>query len=163
MTDDLQEKFTVRPSGRHLLTIGRELIQDNYAAIVELVKNAYDADASVVTVFFEGNDDGSFSICITDDGHGMNRATVVNKWLVPSTDDKKLRKNSPRGRRMQGRKGIGRYAAAILGHDMLLRTTMASVTTTVYVEWANFERAKYLDEVEAVSYTHLTLPTILLV
>ena len=37
--------YKIRPAGRHLLTIGRDLIQDNYAAVIELVKNAYDADS----------------------------------------------------------------------------------------------------------------------
>ena len=35
----------IRPAGRLVLTIGRDLIQDSYAAVVELVKNAYDADS----------------------------------------------------------------------------------------------------------------------
>ena len=37
--------YTIRPAGRHILTIGRDLIQDPYAAVIELVKNAYDADS----------------------------------------------------------------------------------------------------------------------
>ena len=43
-------EFTFKSAGRHLLTIGRDLIKDAYGAIVELVKNAYDADASSVTI-----------------------------------------------------------------------------------------------------------------
>lgn len=42
--------FKIRPAGRHILTIGRDLIQDNYAAILELVKNAYDADSPDVRI-----------------------------------------------------------------------------------------------------------------
>ena len=38
--------YEIRPAGRHVLTIGGDLIQDQYAAIVELVKNCYDADSS---------------------------------------------------------------------------------------------------------------------
>ena len=41
----------IRPAGRHVLTIGEELIQDEYAAIVELVKNCYDADSPDATFF----------------------------------------------------------------------------------------------------------------
>ena len=37
--------YEIRPAGRHVLTIGEDLIQDQYAAIVELVKNCYDADS----------------------------------------------------------------------------------------------------------------------
>ena len=45
--------YKIRPAGRHILTIGRDLIQDNYAAVVELVKNAYDADSPHVDVEFK--------------------------------------------------------------------------------------------------------------
>ena len=49
-----QEIATIRPSGRHLLTIGSDLIKDDYTAIIELVKNAYDADAENVTISITG-------------------------------------------------------------------------------------------------------------
>ena len=105
--------YKIRPAGRHLLTIGRDLIQDNYAAIIELVKNAYDADSPDVEISFQArNDLKGYIIEIKDHGHGMPLDTIINKWLVPSTGDKLNRKISPRGRIMQGRKGIGRYAAS---------------------------------------------------
>ena len=49
---------------------------------------------------------------------------------------------------MQGRKGVGRYAASILGDDLLLETVIDDEKTTVYIEWSSFEKAQYLDEVE---------------
>lgn len=140
--------YRIRPSGRHILTIGRDLIQDNNAAVIELIKNAYDADASQVTVVFSGSQDG-YTIIISDDGHGMSRDVVLNKWMIPSTNDKFERRKSPMGRVMQGRKGIGRYAASILGKDLLLETvTENGEKTTAYFEWQNFEEAKFLDDVE---------------
>ena len=108
--------FKLRPAGRHVLAIGRELIKDNYSAVMELVKNAYDADSESVQMLFElDHINKEIKIVIKDFGHGMDRDTVLNKWLIPSTDDKLKRKKSPKGRTMQGRKGLGRYAAAILG------------------------------------------------
>ena len=150
------ETYTIRPAGRHVLTIGRELIQDQYAAIVELVKNAYDADSPDVNIDFvssEGNT--GYAVTISDRGHGMSRDTVINKWMVPSTDDKLHRKKSQSGKRiMQGRKGIGRYAASILGSDLLLETTTSEgKKTTVYLIWKNFETAQYLDDVEVLIET----------
>lgn len=59
--------YKIRPAGRHILTIGRDLIQDPYAAIVELVKNAYDADASKVTVEFNNICDKKFQVIVSDD------------------------------------------------------------------------------------------------
>lgn len=161
--------FKIRPAGRHILTIGRDLIQDPYAAVVELVKNAYDADANKVTISFikyvtskEALPDGSekenygIKISIEDDGHGMTRSVVTDKWMVPSTDDKKIRKISPKGRIMQGRKGIGRYASGILGDDLLLETVANGKKTTVLVNWADFEKAEYLSDVDILIETKKT-------
>ncbi len=148
------ESYSIRPAGRHILTIGRDLIQDRYAAIVELVKNAYDADSPDVTITFKAEADRQkYEIIIEDHGHGMSRDTVINQWMVPSTDDKLKRKKSPGGRTMQGRKGVGRYAASILGDNLLLETVANNLKTIAYVEWAEFEKAQYLDEVEILIET----------
>lgn len=156
MNNNMSEiKYHIRPAARHILTIGRDLIKDSYAALVELVKNAYDADASTVKIIFSTYLDSSsknnrknLRIKVVDDGHGMDFETVTTKWLVPSTDDKLIRRSSPGGRRMQGRKGIGRYAAAILGDQMELDTVSNNVRTTMKVNWNDFLKVKYLDEVE---------------
>ncbi|UIA99801.1 ATP-binding protein [Desulfovibrio desulfuricans] len=147
--------YKIRPAGRHILTIGRDLVQDGYAAIVELVKNAYDADSPDVQITFQAKPDHSgYSIVIADHGHGMTRDTVVHKWMVPSTRDKLDRRESPFGRVMQGRKGIGRYAASILGTDLLIETiTPQGEKTTLLVEWSAFESATYLDDVEILIET----------
>lgn len=72
--------YRIRPAGRHILTIGRDLIQDCHAAVVELVKNAYDADSPDVNIKFRAKPDrNSYAIIITDHGHGMSRDTVINK------------------------------------------------------------------------------------
>ena len=149
--------YKIRPAGRHILTIGRDLIQDNYAAVFELVKNAYDADSPDVDIAFEAFPDCSgYSIIISDHGHGMSRNDVINKWLVPSTQDKVKRHYSPSGRTLQGSKGVGRYAASILGTDLLLETvTNAGEKTIVYVEWNSFETALYLDDVEILLETEV--------
>ena len=142
--------YKIKPAGRHILTIGRDLIQDNYAAVVELVKNAYDADSPDVLIEFKVSPlHSGYSIVISDHGHGMSRDDVVNKWMVPSTEDKFERRKSPSGRTMQGSKGVGRYAASILGTELLLETvSVAGEKTTVHFAWKDFESAKYLDDVE---------------
>ena len=149
------DTHTIRPAGRHILTIGRDLIQDSYAAVIELVKNAYDADSPDVEIEFRASlNDERICIAISDHGHGMSRDTVVNKWMVPSTPDKLDRIESPAGRTMQGRKGIGRYAATLLGSDLLLETvTVDGEKTTLCVQWEDFENAKYLNDVEVLIET----------
>lgn len=156
MTD--QDVFKIRPAGRHILTIGKDLIQDPYAAVVELVKNAFDADSEFVKVDFIADSEAmEYRITISDGGHGMARNDVVSRWLVPSTNDKLKRKVSPNGRILQGRKGVGRFAASILGDDLLMETTTRDgETTSVYVEWQTFEYSNFLDEVELLIETRKT-------
>jgi len=160
ISDKIKDGYhKIRPAGRHIITIGRDLIKDRYAAIVELVKNAYDADSSYCKISLlpftkDILSDGKkiaqrgIRVEIKDEGHGMDYETVVDKWMVPSTDDKLIRKISPDGRLMQGRKGVGRYAASMLGDDLVLETIdVAGNLTTLYLLWSDFKAAKYLEDV----------------
>ena len=146
----MKEKFAFRPSARLIRTIGDKIIKDVYAAVIELIKNAYDADANNVELkFIDLVNPEKAKIIIEDDGHGMDYKTVVNKWMVPATGDKLARRESPGGRYMQGRKGIGRFATSILGNTLLMETTEKSgITTTVLIDWSFFSAEKYLDEIE---------------
>lgn len=150
--------FNLRPAGRHVLAIGRELIKDPYSAVMELVKNSYDADSKDVSLKFElDHVRKTVRIDISDNGHGMSREVILTKWLIPSTNDKLKRKTSPKGRVMQGRKGLGRYAAAILGNNIKLRTISPSgEQTCIDVDWNDFEQAEFLDEVNIEVRTEST-------
>ena len=87
--------YKIRPAGRHIITIGRDLIKDKYAAIIELVKNAYDADSPTCVVsllpfqktIIENGEEKitkGIKVIVKDKGHGMNFETVTDKWMVPS-------------------------------------------------------------------------------
>lgn len=143
-----EASYTIRPAGRHVLTIGEELIQDQCAALVELVKNAYDADSRDVNIaIIKNNDD--ITISVIDHGHGMSSRDIAEKWLVPSTENKKNNRKSPSGRIMQGRKGIGRYAASILGNSFVMKTSTADgIENTVSINWSEFAEVQYLDQVK---------------
>jgi signal transduction histidine kinase len=136
-----------RPSARLVCTIGEDIIKDMHAAIVEMVKNAYDADATKVLICLSSIENRSIHIQISDNGHGMSAEVVKDKWLVPSTSDKFIRKYSPKGRIMQGRKGIGRFAAAILGEELILETKSNGMKTHLSIDWNDFTEDKYLDEI----------------
>ena len=151
MSDDVTYK--IRPAARLIHTIGSDLIGDSYAALVELVKNSYDADATEVDILFkyaEIEKENALFISIRDNGHGMNFDTVVNKWLVPATDDKLKRKVSKNGTRtLQGRKGIGRFAASILGQEMTLSTVDENgEKTETVIDWRIFKTDDYLENIE---------------
>ena len=81
-------KSYFEPTGRLIMSIGKDLIKDLPAAIVELVKNSYDADASYVKITYLKNEN-ELKIVVEDDGHGMSQDTVLNAWMVPSTDYKR--------------------------------------------------------------------------
>ncbi|EAQ49766.1 MULTISPECIES: sensor histidine kinase [Leeuwenhoekiella] len=151
MSDDLTYK--IRPAARLIHTIGSDLIGDSYAALVELVKNSYDADATKVDIVFkytEIDNEQALIISIKDDGHGMDFDTVINKWLVPATNDKLKRKVSKNGSRtLQGRKGIGRFAASILGQEMTLSTVDANgEKSEAVIDWRIFKTDEFLENIE---------------
>jgi signal transduction histidine kinase len=151
MSDDLTYK--IRPAARLIHTIGSDLIGDSYAALVELVKNSYDADATKVDIVFkytEVDNENALVISIKDDGHGMDFDTVINKWLVPATDDKLKRKLSKkRTRTLQGRKGIGRFAASILGQEMTLSTVDENgEKSEAVIDWRIFKTDDFLENIE---------------
>jgi signal transduction histidine kinase len=151
MSDDLTYK--IRPSARLIHTIGSDLIGDSYAALVELVKNSYDADATKVDIVFKYakiDNENALLISIKDDGHGMDFDTVINKWLVPATTDKLKRKLSKNGTRtLQGRKGIGRFAASILGQEMTLSTVDdVGEKSEAVIDWRIFKTDDFLENIE---------------
>ena len=109
--------------------LGEQLIKNERIALVELIKNAYDADAERVEVRFENFDDNMTpnersSIVVRDDGSGMTVETLRNDWMNPATPSKHLAKldglgRTPgKGRTMQGEKGIGRFAVLKLGREI---------------------------------------------
>jgi signal transduction histidine kinase len=138
----------LRARARLISLIGEDLISDEPVALVELVKNAYDADATTVTVRFEGAPPNR--IVVEDDGHGMDLKTVLETWFEPGTPSKKETDRSPRGRIYQGAKGIGRFASARLAGSLYLESRVSPKTDGVMVlfDWGAFDDEAYLDQVE---------------
>jgi hypothetical protein len=83
-----QIPYTV--SARTAKLIGRENFANAEGAIIELVKNAYDADAKNCVIIFETdqNPNKSDSIYIIDNGTGMTDKTIKNHWMQIGTDGK---------------------------------------------------------------------------
>lgn len=114
-------RFTV--DAQHINRLGLELVGKQETALSELVKNAYDADATTVDVSFTNYDQPGGILVIRDNGSGMTAQTIRNTWMRLSTNDKGDNPVSPRfGRRRAGRKGIGRFAVQRLGKTLLLET-----------------------------------------
>lgn len=145
----------IEPAARIITAIGKDLIKDIPASIVELVKNSYDADASFVKITFSKTSN-ELVVEIKDDGHGMDKETIVNAWLVPGTDYKLKKKKSPKKRLYQGRKGLGRYAAAVLGNVLELESIKDGEKTVATIDWTEFERKQYLKDVKISLHTEAT-------
>ena len=129
----MQENLKIRPYARLLTMLGDQLIKDERIALIELIKNSYDADASWVKVTFENFGENyevlpESKIIIMDDGEGMTKKTLSTKFLNPATPGKKLKKQkndkTAKGRIIQGEKGIGRFAMLKLGRkiDVISKT-----------------------------------------
>jgi signal transduction histidine kinase len=145
-----------RPRARLIRTIGAELISSETVAIIELVRNSYDADARKVQIrFMNPHLPDQAGMEITDDGHGMTREVLLGPWLEPATDFKETGASgphggewSPGGRRRLGSKGVGRFAAQRLGGHLLVRTSAGSgATLEAEFNWGQLDRAdRYLDQ-----------------
>ena len=118
MKDNLQ--FRVSAELKNIL--GRDLITSPDIAILELVKNSYDAHASKVEITFDYN-----YLAIADNGKGMSKDDLINKWLFVAysaksdgTEDKSYR--SKFKRHYAGAKGIGRMSCDSLAKYLVLKT-----------------------------------------
>jgi signal transduction histidine kinase len=130
--------------------MGDDLISDEVVAILELVKNAYDADAhNVLIELVTSPQQSDEKISIIDNGHGMSRDTILNEWMQPATSTKLRRTRSPGGRRVLGEKGIGRFAASRLADELELitRATGSATEIQLLLDWTEFDRREFLDEV----------------
>ena len=154
MSKEIKTPVKFKPRARLLLQLGDQLIKNESIALVELVKNSYDADAREVTIYMENVDDiKNGTITIEDDGYGMTANIVEKVWLEPGSDfkSKKIEKRelSPKFKRLPiGEKGIGRFGVHKLG-NIIEMTTKSKKSNEVFVriDWTEFNRYKYLDEV----------------
>ena len=129
---------------RTILMFGRESIKDNTTALLELVKNCYDADATIVEVEIYSKSNGNY-IRIADDGIGMTEKEVDNNWLRIGYSEKRSKKLSGMKRRKTGEKGIGRISADRLGAILILKTK--STDSNVFgleINWDDFDTKRKL-------------------
>ncbi|EFT8155761.1 ATP-binding protein, partial [Campylobacter coli] len=152
----MKKELKIRPEARLIKTIGEDLIKNPYAAVVELIKNSYDADSEIVIVSIELTNEYVYDkkqkflkFTIEDDGEGMSLETIKNTWMVPATSYKVNKQYSSKKKRVvQGKKGIGRYASAILGDFLRITTTdLNGMTSIIEIDWKQFDDGKFLDEI----------------
>ena len=148
-------------SARTARLIGRENIASSKGAIIELVKNAYDADSPFCIVYFAED-----ILYIIDAGEGMTQSIIINHWMTIGTNNKEDDFFTKSGRVKAGAKGIGRFALDKLGSKCEMLTVFnqeihldindASGNKTDYngyiwdVNWDDFDgEFKTIDKVNA--------------
>jgi len=132
--------------------LGGELITNDEVAIFELVKNAFDASASRVDIYFDDS-----IIVVADNGSGMSEEDIQKKWLFVAYSSKRVRQDFrdeiTDRRRYAGSKGIGRFSSDRLGKVVVLQTRpkadVAGPVHAVRVDWSRFD-ADLLERFETV-------------
>ena len=177
------EKIGIRPYARLLTMLGDQLIKNERIALVELIKNSYDADADYVKVRFENfNEDMSAnensSIVVEDNGHGMSPEDIRESWMNPATPKKYVGKmagkhKTPLKKRIiQGEKGIGRFAILKLGKDITIiaRSRNSDLESVVHFDFKDFdddfttekgeEKELFLDQIK-IDYSEASPPAVM--
>lgn len=132
--------FSASTSVKNLF--GRGLVTDQIAAVFELVKNAYDADAKEVEIIFSNLKDENSSLIVRDNGTGMNLIDIETRWMVIGTDSKKNTMYSPIYQRpLNGDKGIGRFSVDRLGSFLHMEAQKRGSTKRYLVDfdWTLFD------------------------
>jgi signal transduction histidine kinase len=123
--------------------LGQELVAKQETALAELVKNAYDADATTCSVTISDASNGSMEI--VDNGSGMSRADLENGFMRLASDDKVRNPVSRKyGRARAGKKGIGRFATERLGAMLTIvtQTEEEDQAWKVTIDWSAFEQGQ---------------------
>ena len=148
LMDTEHARFTV-DSG--LITrLGQELVSRQETAVAELVKNAYDADATSVKLSFINAEEIGGTLIIADDGCGMNRDELINGFMRISSPNKIYNPFSKRyHRRRAGQKGIGRFAVQRLGTNLTIITKAEDSDESLKLEinWNDYESTPDLFQV----------------
>ena len=126
--------------------IGRENISNLEGAIIEIVKNSYDADANDCILYFENS---SNIVYIIDNGIGMTEEIILKHWMTIGNSSKDLNYVSKMGRVQTGAKGIGRFALDRLSDKCEMYTVNNGNKIIWKVDWNTFSREENITDIYA--------------
>ena len=131
-------------------SLGKDLVTNDIVAVIELVKNSYDAYARNVWIRFGENEPDGSCLEIEDDGQGMTEEILEDVWCMVATPFKEEHPLTKRGkgrRRVAGEKGLGRLSTLRLGKRLhMLTQTENSPCWEVSVNWDALLEADDLSE-----------------
>ncbi|MBF4695422.1 ATP-binding protein [Fusibacter ferrireducens] len=126
--------------------IGRENVSKLDGAILELVKNTYDADASICFLYYENETD---TLYIGDNGTGMTEEIILKHWMTIGSSSKKIQYKTRKGRIQTGAKGIGRFALDRIADKCELLTVSEEEHLIWDVDWSRFEFGQRITDITA--------------
>ena len=147
----MEEKLHFKVSSGLKDIIGKDLITNELVAIFELVKNGYDADATEISLIINSYEN---YIIIQDNGKGMNRNDIENKWLFVAHSEKK-----DSDKVYAGSKGIGRFSCDRLGTKLKLISHKDYEVSKLEIDWGEFEKDS-LTKFEELDVTYTSLDVI---
>jgi signal transduction histidine kinase len=162
-------KVAFKVSARAGKLLGRENFSNPEGAIIELVKNSYDADAKNCFVFFDvptetkTDKEGKIHqipikeksiLYIIDNGEGMTDEVIENHWMQIGTGNKEKDFVSDDDRIKTGAKGIGRFALDRLGFETemwtLSKNAKGKKGSFWKMDWNQFDNPdKIISQIEA--------------
>lgn len=143
--------FTFSVQTRLLRELGERLVKQPEVALLELVKNAYDADAKTCTIDHGITD----TVSVADDGTGITLEEFERGWMSIGSSSKQGVETTPvYARRVTGEKGIGRFAVRFLGRRLHIVTIADDKTREqrtqleIDLDWADVDKAEHLTQVK---------------
>jgi hypothetical protein len=118
--------------------LGLKLYVSLPPVIGELVSNAWDADSKKVEITFpKGAIDENFEVIIRDYGGGMTPEEVQMAYLHIGRNPREElgRDTSPGGRKLQGRKGIGKLSAFGVASELEVRSIKNGMATCIRLDY----------------------------
>ena len=147
---DKFRKLPFRMHPRVFESLGKDLVTNDVVAIIELVKNSYDAYARNVWVRFRYEESCGRYLEIEDDGQGMTKEMLEEVWCLVATPFKAqnpLTERGERRRRVAGEKGLGRLSALRLGGELRMLTKAENFPCwEVRVDWTKLLEADDFSE-----------------
>lgn len=139
------KELSFKTNARHIGQLGRELVTDFVTALVELIKNAYDADADSARISIHDTKNGLGRIVVADCGSGMTAEDFENKWMIIGTSNKLSAPYTPKGRKKAGKKGIGRFSVERLAERVTIFSFPENGSPfSVEIDWNRFEELDLL-------------------
>jgi signal transduction histidine kinase len=148
-------------SARVAMQLGRESISNSIVAILELIKNSYDADAEHVRIRFAGLNTAAPILVIEDDGVGMTKENLVDHWMVIGTSNKLNANRSPEKQRiLTGEKGLGRLGLDRLCQKAFVQSFVKTNSRGIELEldWSKYENNG--ERLESIEHDLFSIPKI---